>query len=527
MNTLNTTNMKNLLFSLSLFITISTFAQYNANTVSINEKIVGKYYADSSEIKGLEYQFAERIYDTFLDTTTGFLTVQLRGLTKNGKYLNNTGNILQYDLKSNNLLWSKKFAYQTSGLQQFSKTIIYTTGNKSYCLDVTTGNELWEVKNNIYFVDPVDQIGVGYKFKSTTGYSNELEGIDLKTGRVIWSRQLNREYGWNNMFYTNDSTMIVVAAGLHAVNIYDGKGWDYNTITGEKDYSGTVAANAAGVVLGLLTGSFAISTGYNMVSDIVSNALVDSTYLYLASKEQLAKISKETGELVWQHTFAKNMASKSSIFMNDSTIYMINNGFAFMGNRQLTFGKPFIAAFNKQTGEQKYLTLIGSKDDQILSYQILENELYLVFKNKMAKYSGETGNLMLEKEFPKESFGELKYFIGDQVYVKNKNNDLVSLIQSDSTKMFVYSDQRKTLSIDNQLNVTDAIENKDIGIYYHRTKDLKFIAKGKQTLIINDKGIAIAEIEASSNAFMIDGVLYDKQEKSLIAIDLKEMIKNN
>jgi len=45
----------------------------------------------------------------------------------------------------------------------------------------------------------------------------------LKNGNVIWQRDLNREYGWNDVFYTNDSTMIVVAAGLHAINIKTGR----------------------------------------------------------------------------------------------------------------------------------------------------------------------------------------------------------------------------------------------------------------------------------------------------------------
>lgn len=57
---------------------------------------------------------------------------------------------------------------------------------------------------------------VGYKFKSSTGYSNELERIDIKNGNAVWRRNLNRDYGWNDVFYTNDSNMILFNAGLHA-----------------------------------------------------------------------------------------------------------------------------------------------------------------------------------------------------------------------------------------------------------------------------------------------------------------------
>lgn len=40
-----------------------------------------------------------------------------------------------------------------------------------------------------------------------------------------------------------------------------------------------------------------------------------------------------------------------------------------------------------------------------------------------------TGELITGKEFPEELYGELKHFIGNQVFIKNENGDLVSLPQ--------------------------------------------------------------------------------------------------
>ena len=517
---------------ISLFLLLMStvaFSQKKGLPILNKDKIVGKNLVNGSDIEGVEHTFSDRIYKVFIDTTTNFLTVQLRGL-KNDKWLSNTGKIVQYDIKSEKILWSRKIKYQTAYLQQFNKTMIYVAGNKSYCVDVKTGNDLWEVFNNIYFVDPVDNIGIGYKFKLSTGSSDDLEGINLKNGKIIWKRKLNREYGWNDLFYINDSTMIVVAAGLHAININTGKGWDYNAITGKKDYSGTVAANAAGVALGILTGAFVISTGYDLVRDVVSNCLVDSAFIYFASKEQLVKINKLSGKVVWEHPFSDDMASKSSLFMDDSTIYMINKGFAFMGYRQLDFGTPFIAAFDRQTGKQKYLTFTNaekskkSDKDPILGYHLLNDEIYLVFKNKIAKYNKETGNQIAEKTFSEEKYDELKYFVGGQVHITNQDGKLLSLTQNDSTRVHVLTNNGKILSIDKQLNVAKTIDNEDISIYYLRTKDYKFIAKGEKTFIINSEGEKIAEVEATSNAFLIEDVLYDKRDKSFIAIDLKEII---
>lgn len=517
--------MKKIIIGFTLLISSVAFGQKDFQVLH-NEKIVGRNFIDSTKIKGIEYVFPERIHKTFLDTTSGYLTVQTRRLSKNRKWLKNKGKIIQYDLNNKNLLWSKKIAYQSSSLQQFSNTMILTVANKSNCLDIKTGNEIWKVKNNIYITDSEDNIGIGYSFKNSNGYSNELEGIDLKSGNVIWNRDLNREYGWNDVFYINDSTLLVAAAGLHSININNGKGWDYNTITGKKDYTGTAAANAVGVLAGLLTGTFVMSTGHNLVRDIVSNSLIDSSYIYFASKEQLVKINKKTGRIAWKYPFPDDLASKSSIFMNDSLIFMVNKGYAFMGNRQLDFGKPFIAAFDKETGEQKYLTLIDVKKDPILGVHLLQDEVYLVFKNRIAKYSIKTGSQLIEKEFPEDIYGVLKYFVGNNVFITNENDNFVSLPQSDTSKVFVFTSQGKTLSIDNKLNVTDTIAYEDLSIYYLSTSDFKFIAKGKQTLIIDNTGKPIAEIEATRNAFLFGKTLYDKLDKSFIAIDLTEIVKN-
>ncbi len=195
--------MKNILIVVLLFISTISFSQKNKFKVNTTKTIVGKNLITNSDIYGIKYNFSERIQKTYLDTVSNFLTVQLRGLSKNGKWLNNKGVVLQYDLKNKKLLWTKKILYQANSLQQFSNTIIFTKMNKSYCLNTLTGNELWQVKNDIYYVDPKSNIGIGYNFKNSNNYSNRLEGIDLKNGNVIWKKELNREFGWNSVLHTN------------------------------------------------------------------------------------------------------------------------------------------------------------------------------------------------------------------------------------------------------------------------------------------------------------------------------------
>jgi len=212
--------MKKKLFTgVLLLIAIEVSLQSSNITILQNQKIVGQISALQKDISAKEYVFPERIHEFYIDTISHYLTVQLRGVSKNGKWLDNTGSLVLYDLNSDSVKWTKKMNYQTSSIHQYASTIIYSTANKCYCLNIENGKDLWEVKNNIYYVNPHHRIGVGYKFNTFNGTSNKLEGIDLKTGTVIWQKELNRDYGWNDVFCHNDSDLLIVAGGLHDSNI--------------------------------------------------------------------------------------------------------------------------------------------------------------------------------------------------------------------------------------------------------------------------------------------------------------------
>ncbi|NPA35458.1 MAG: hypothetical protein GXO47_01265, partial [Chlorobi bacterium] len=103
--------------------------------------------------------------------------------------------------------------------------------------------------------------------------------------------------------------------------------------------------------------------------------------------------------------------------------------------------------------------------------------------------------------------------------------NIVSLPQSDTTKIYVFTSNGKTLSIDKQLNVTGTIDFEDLSIYYLQIEKHKFIANDKITWIINDEGQKIAEINMTTNAFLIGKTLYDKQNNSFITIDLSDIFK--
>lgn len=517
--------IKTILFGLLILININVYSQSFNDEIIRDKQAIGKNFITQNEIEAIEYTFPERIHDTYIDTLTKKITLQLRGV-RNGN-LNFKGKIVLYDLNNHEVKWTKKINYKTSSLHQFGKSIILTVANKNNFLNIENGNVYRTITHDLYFVDHIDNIGIGYKYNSAISSSNKLEGIDLLSGSVIWEREINREYGWNDLFYVNDSTLLIMAAGLHTVNIKKGTGWDFNTKTGEKDYSETAAANVAGAALGVLTGTFVVSTGYNLVRDVISNVIIDSTAIYFASKEKLSKINKSTGKEIWSYSFAENLPSKSSIYIKDSNIYIVNKGFAYMGYRKLDFGIPFIAAFNKINGERKFMSTIHTKKDPINAYKIIGDTISLVFKNKILNYSLENGAYLSNIEFKEEEFGSLRYFIGKQVYIRKNDSTFTCLTLSDTTLNYLFTSKGKTLTLNHKYKILDQIDHDELYINYLKTPRYNFIAKDDTTYIIDQNSKIVAEMKATSKATLIGAKLYDIHKQKFSEIDLKEFFENH
>jgi hypothetical protein len=477
---------------LSLLSATTVYSQKKESRVIVKEKVVGRNLVDSLVYHGMEYVFSDMIDEVVVDASSGIFTIQLRGLRKNGRSLNRTGRMVQYDNNKKEVLWSKKINYTANRILQYNNTIVCALENKSYRLDILTGNNLWKVKNDIFYVDHVNNIGIGYRFNNFSGHSNLLEGINLQNGCRLWSRVVHREVGWKDLFYSNDSTLMVVATGLHSINVKTGKGLEYP-----------------------------------FVRTLISNTLIDSSNCYFASRKYFEAVDMTTGKIVWNFPFEENIASRALIFIKDSILFIVNKGMAFAGNKQLEFGKPFFAAFDKKTGREIFFSSIKTNNDPILNFEISNSEILFICKNRILKYTLEAGAEVVDKAFDEENFGTLKHFIQDQIFKVTANNELVDLKQTDSSKVFVMTSSGKILLLDKNFDIKDTVDRKDMSVCFLQTQDLRFFTKGENVLVVNNSGKSIAEIEASSKAIIIGTTLYDIQCRSLIALDLGLILSKN
>ena len=85
--------MKKIISIIVLFLALhfAAHAQPVSITVLSNEQTFGTNIISNTEIKGVLYTFPQRVHDFYLDTETGDITLQLRNLSRNGKYLDKIG----------------------------------------------------------------------------------------------------------------------------------------------------------------------------------------------------------------------------------------------------------------------------------------------------------------------------------------------------------------------------------------------------------------------------------------------------
>jgi len=468
-------------------------------SVTTSSRVVGRNYLTNKEIFADEIVFPDEVYHTYFDTLSGLLTVQLRGTHNNGKYYDGSGKLIVYDLANNRGKWSKYINYTKSEITQHNHLLIQATNNRYYSLNPETGEEQWEVKNTIFYSDPYQLVGMGYKIRNSYLDTHILDRIDLQNGNLLWKREINYDYGWNDVFHLSDSTIVIASSGLHMVNVKDGSGWDYNTVTGYKNYS-------------------------QVVRDIVSNVLVDSLNLYMASIDKLTRLNHQ-GKVIWSTPLPNKLTSKSSIFIKDSVLYLLNKGWAYNFYRRIDVGKAFIAAYDLKTGKQLFLTPTKGKKDEINAIKIKNDNLLLVFKDRLSTYSLKDGSLLKEKEFYPYLDGELKYPIGSQVYMKT-DSAYQSLTLSDTTKYYIYTAKEKILVLNDQLEAVEKLEFKDYYLYKGKEKEYKFLVKDKKTIVIDQNNKVIAGIDISNLTNRIGNKLYYTQEKSFIEVNIDDLINN-
>ena len=497
---------KTLLPFLFLCFTLYINAQPTANGFFVTKDTVVGKASDGNDIVAKCYQPQHKIYRWHWDGFSDNLLLELRHTNKKGTSFKNEGSLVMIDLDDKSVKWSRNVNYNNSQTKQQGRHLFLSEKKRNLCLDPETGNILWENKNTFYFIDPKLNIGVGYPLQSM---SNNLSAVDLSNGNTLWTQPVDRTRGWNDAYMLTDSMLLVAVNGIQALELPTGKGWSYKAATSQKKIGKMIATNAAGILLGVLTGTVMYQTNPDEVTEMVSNMLIDEeNTVVLASRDRISRVGN-SGEILWSTPLPEKITSKSSLFLKDSVVYMINRGYAFHNGGFSTVGDPYFAAFNLNDGTQRYLNMIPEKKEFVRNFQVINDELFLVFENKIAAYSLAKGSPLTEKTIDLEKGEQLDAFVESGIYVLQGDSTFMDLAAAYPEQNLIMTSGNRVISLTDSLETVITYDKKDI---FKKTIDngnYKFLTNDEKEFTVCDySGKALMKFQAPPNMFMTNNKLY-------------------
>ena len=169
---------------------------------------IGKNYTTGKIVEGQKIVFPQEVYRFEIDSVTEYWSVQLRSLRKSGEGYAVKGELLSYQPFKKQVRWNNQISYKGERLFYNFPYILHPNGGTTVCYNGQDGGMIWEVKGRV--VGIYNSVGL---LARGDGAGKRIAGIDLATGKRIWSRKVNVSTGVD-VYGLNDSVLVVRGMGL-------------------------------------------------------------------------------------------------------------------------------------------------------------------------------------------------------------------------------------------------------------------------------------------------------------------------
>lgn len=503
-------------------------SSYGQTTDSI---ILSKFKTTSSFseqliLEGLKLTSKEEIIFSSMDSTTKLITIE----TKHSEKLIS---VYVYDLKLRKQLWSTIVNNSKYNVISLTNYVLLTSKHKTICLDKLKGNELWNLKSELLYVNQKNEVAFTYFSHFDKSNPNKLlEAIRLSDGKKIWKREIDRTFGWNEIFNLNDSTVMLSASGLHTINLKDGKGWDFDALSGENRITSNMpqALYIASTILtawfsfasaGLIHTIYYFSHTSETFWNLCSNALVKDDIIYYASKQSLSAVDLK-GKLIWQKKLPKEITGNSSLVFKDSMVLLINKGYASMGDVQVTYGTTYLSAFNVYSGRQYYLKQINLEENTISDFKLIGDAYYLIQKDKISCYNYRTGEFINRERIPEFSRQKNCSFIDAQNFIIDNNYNTIKGNEIDSL-LYVNFPENGIIILNKNLLEVNRINHDHLFFKLHSNPNFNFY-KNQDDLLITDPNLnKIASFKVNRSPTFFTNLFYYETAQEINLVDINSL----
>lgn len=486
------------------------FGNYRPN----NYEAVGRNLMTNRDIMAYKQDFGAEIQRTLFDTINNMALVTVPSGTYSALRQWIDMKVSCFDLDSQEVKWSKVLNPNRQSIHKVGRNLIMYDKDKLCILDPKTGQEKVDVgrKVEIAMFNSKEDWCMCYNLRRGQKRikAKKFRCFDMNTGEELWQRDLDLTYKTEISIRLDDSIYLFVGNGIHAVNRKDGTGWDLNMKTNRFYY------HPVGALSEVVD-----------IADVYSRIIRDSTALLMAGSEQIVKFNPQ-GNVIWSADLPSDKTSRSLVCCDDDRVLLVNQGYASTDYGLVTYGRPFIAAFDWNTGEMFYLYERKMYADYILSAENKKDALFVLFADKeghqsIEKYQIASGALLNKKEFAPanlEASGQLTGFLKYSYYMK-VDSAFVELGDVDSLGVFVAA-KNGVLHYDEKLTKSELIPYQDLYYLIREHDGLRCFRHGGQIVVVDETNKEVANLKLE-DVYFTQSEIYSVKDKYLYVINPEQL----
>ncbi len=186
-------------------------------------------------------------------------------------------------------------------------------------------------------------------------------------------------------------------------------------MTGKTDEGAAIAKSIGLSILTGLVGGGPVIVDPKVWSDMTSNILIENNLLFFSAKDQFVCVDTETGSKLWSIFLPEKETAKAFIHFDGDNIVLVNTGSCKNEGKIIKYGKPYIAKYEKSTGNQAFFNELNVKSP-INDIQITENGYFLISDETFSHYDingNEKARLRYDSESAHEKYGNFRFFPDD------------------------------------------------------------------------------------------------------------------
>ncbi|MBR1932501.1 MAG: hypothetical protein IJ841_02320 [Prevotella sp.] len=324
-------------------------------------QMVGVAVAQTVEDLGMD--FGKRVYATQKNPKGTYALVMFRERNKKDTDWKQWGEIGLFDLRDKEMMWTEKFDYNTAVAWCTNRGVLVAKEGEMTMKDWYTGAPLWAGVGAPILLDEATGMLLSYGLAGST----KVHGLSLRDGAECWTARIpaTRSWGWNQVLWEDSVHVVVVNDHVDRINIVTGETDTFEAKTGIADVGQIVATAAASVALTVVANVnnhsdyfyYYTPSSYppKIIAELHSNLLQADTCYYFSDRNQVVKLDRRLRP-VWTTPLPEKMGAHAVLYAHGPTVYMANLGYGLKGKGEHhATGRPFVAAFNAQTGEQQFL----------------------------------------------------------------------------------------------------------------------------------------------------------------------------